>query len=220
MTYEVGRKVASLSYVYRNVVLMLQLQTGAPGNLDDPAGNSESPQEDSGVYAMIARSVASSLSGALPPKNLPTVRDGDVTVRERCVIRKPYRPHSANASDSGAIVEYLIQKHGKGRFAPRDVQGQLDNTFFLHFAEGSFMPPLVLKLVFSTLREQAPFFVRPFISIVAGQISSSFIDPILRTNFEIVDQSLQKNGGRSFLAGGTEPTGGDFMVRQPICCFT
>lgn len=114
--------------------------------------------------------------------------------------------------NSGAIVEYLIQKHGKGRFVAKDAQGQLDNTFFLHFAEGSFMPPLVLKLVFSTLKEQAPFFVRPFISIVAGQIQSSFIDPILRTNFDIVDQCLQKRGNSSFLAGGGEPTGGDFMV--------
>ena len=76
------------------------------------------------------------------------------------------------------------------------------------------MPPLVLKLVFSTLKEQAPFFVRPFISIVAGQIQSSFIDPILRTNFEIVDQCLKKHGDRTFLAGGSEPTGGDFMVSK------
>ena len=114
---------------------------------------------------------------------------------------------------SGAIVEYLIQTHGKGRFVPPNRQGQLDNTFFLHFAEGSFMPPLVLKLVFSALREQAPFFVRPFISIVANQISSSFIDPILQTNFDMVHKCLARDGGRDYLAGGKEPTGGDFMVR-------
>lgn len=74
------------------------------------------------------------------------------------------------------------------------------------------MPPLVLKLVFSTIHEQAPFFVRPFISIVNGHIQGSFIDPTVQNNFKLVDRYLSKDGGRQWLAGGSEPTGGDFMV--------
>lgn len=74
------------------------------------------------------------------------------------------------------------------------------------------MPPLVLKLVFSTIHEQAPFFVRPFMSIVNGQIASSYIDPNVQNNFRILDAFLAKDGGRLWLAGGKEPTGGDFMV--------
>lgn len=115
---------------------------------------------------------------------------------------------------SGAIVEYLIEKYGRGRFSPDSATSKLDNTFFMHYAEGSFMPPLVLKMVFSTIQEKSPFFVRPFTSIVANQICSSFIDPANQTNFRLVDWYLRKDGGRAFLAGGNDPTGGDFMVSE------
>lgn len=76
------------------------------------------------------------------------------------------------------------------------------------------MPPLVLKLVFQTILEKSPFFVRPFTQIVANQIGGGFIDPVLRNNFGLVDMYLKKEGGRQFLAGGREPTGGDFMVSK------
>lgn len=75
------------------------------------------------------------------------------------------------------------------------------------------MPPLVLKQVFNTILEKSPFFVRPFTMLVANQIGTSFIDPVLRNNFGLVDGYLKKDGGRTYLAGGREPTGGDFMVR-------
>lgn len=113
---------------------------------------------------------------------------------------------------SGAIVEYLIDKYGKGRFTPLTPSSKLDNTFFMHYAEGSFMPPLVLKQVFQTIYEKSPFFVRPFTSIVTNQICKSFIDPANFNNFMLVDGYLNKDGGRQFLAGGRDPTGGDFMV--------
>ena len=50
--------------------------------------------------------------------------------------------------------------------------------------------------------------------MVANQISASFIDPIIKTNFSLMDQALSKDGGRHFLAGGREPTAGDFMVSK------
>lgn len=74
------------------------------------------------------------------------------------------------------------------------------------------MPPLVLKQVFQTIYEKSPFFVRPFTSIVTSQICRSFIDPANFNNFSLVDGYLKKDGGRNYLAGGREPTGGDFMV--------
>ena len=74
------------------------------------------------------------------------------------------------------------------------------------------MPPLVLKQVFNTIYEKSPFFVRPFTSIVTNQICKSFIDPANFNNFSLVDSYLSRDGGRHFLAGGREPTGGDFMV--------
>lgn len=175
-------------------------QTTAAGSGEgksEPAPQAQS--SSSSVYNVIADAVAASLAGALPPRHTPTITDSSVVIRE-----------------SGSIVEYLIQQYGRDRFYPKTSSQRIDDNFFLHFAEGSFMPPLVLKLVFQTILEKSPFFVRPFTQIVANQIGGSFIDPVLRNNFGLVDLYLKRDGGRNFLAGGKEPTGGDFMMSWPV----
>ena len=56
--------------------------------------------------------------------------------------------------ESGAIIEYLIRQYGDGRFAP--AMGTPDyNRYiqFLHYAEGSAMLPLMLKLYVGRLGE-------------------------------------------------------------------
>lgn len=161
--------------------------------------NSSSSTGQGSIYDNIAQAVASSLKGALPPTHSPTIIDNGLTVRE-----------------SGAIVEYLIDKYGRNRFKPTNPNSRLDNTFFMHYAEGSFLPPLILKQVFQTIYEKSPFFVRPFTSIITNQICKSFIDPANFNNFALLNDYLSKDGGRKWLAGETEPTGGDFMMSVPI----
>lgn len=175
----------------------MQLQNKNPSATNNSA--SSDVQADNTVYSKVANAVTSSLSGALISQDTAEISDDGTTVRE-----------------TGAIVEYLIEKYGKGRLTPQGAQAKLDNTFFLHFAEGSFLPPLVLRTVFRTIRDKSPFFVRPFTSIVTDKISSAFIDSAIRYNFGLVDMCLQRDGGRQFLAGGPEPTGGDFMMSTPI----
>lgn len=123
-------------------------------------------------------------------------------------------PKYADALHSGAIVEYLIEKYGKGRFTPRSSQGKLDNIFFMHFAEGSFLPPLVLRTVFQTVTDKSPYLIRSFTNAILQKVSTAYLNQIIKDNFDLVDLYLQKDGGRAYLAGGKEPTGGDFMVRE------
>lgn len=163
--------------------------------------------------------MASSLKGALPPTHSPTIVDNGLTVRERWVhpIFKLHPYHTDFITEhsvffSGAIVEYLIEKYGQNKFTPNNTISKLDNTFFMHYSEGSFLPPLILKQVFNTIYEKSPFFVRPFTSIITNQICKSFIDPANFNNFNLLNEYLSKDGGRKWLAGGREPTGGDFMV--------
>ena len=76
----------------------------------------------------------------------PVIQDGAVTLAE-----------------SGAILEYLVERHGAGRLAPAPgTPERLRYTYWMHFAEGSAMPPLLLKLVFDRIeRAPMPFFARP-----------------------------------------------------------
>ena len=74
--------------------------------------------------------------------------------------------------ESGAIVEYLLERYGEGRMLPKaGTPERLRHTFWLHYAEGSMMPPLLLALVFNRVRTAPmPFFVKP---IARGIATSS-----------------------------------------------
>ena len=89
---------------------------------------------------------------------------------------------------------------------------------------GTMMPLLVMKLVFNTLVERSPFFIRPISSTLSGQINKSYIDPNLVKMFQLLDTYLSKDGGREWLAGSDGPTGADFMVSPSrttyFPCFT
>ena len=133
---------------------------------------------------------------------------------------------------SGLIVEYLIKKYGNGRFTVPDseTEKQLDDRYFSHFAEGTFlgyglvcsltsalwtgslMPPLVMKLLFSTMYTRSPFFIKPVVSMLTGGVNAGYIDPNLKNMFGMIDTYLAKDGGRDWLAGQQEPTAADFMV--------
>src|SRR5438045_1167939 len=58
-------------------------------------------------------------------------------------------------AESGAIIEYLIERHGEGRLIPpAGTPERLRYTYWLHFAEGSAMAPLLLSLLFGRLPRQ------------------------------------------------------------------
>ena len=90
--------------------------------------------------------------------------------------------------ESGAIVDYLIRRHGGGHLQPAaDDPDFEDYQQWLHYAEGSAMLPLLLKLYVSRLGEAgAPLWPR--------------IDSELANHLGYVDRSLQ---GRDWLVGNT-----------------
>src|SRR5882672_10391126 len=82
-------------------------------------------------------------------------------------------------AESGAIIEYLVGRYGNGRLMPAaDTPEKLRYTYWLHCAEGSIQPPLLLKLIFDRLeRAPMPFFARPVARALARNTKSSFIEP-------------------------------------------
>ena len=82
-------------------------------------------------------------------------------------------------AESGAIIEYLIERHGGGRLIPpAGTPERLRYTYWLHFAEGSAMTPLLLSLIFGRLpRQPMPFFVRPITRGICRKVLGTFVDP-------------------------------------------
>jgi glutathione S-transferase len=117
-----------------------------------------------------------SLQAVHPLGKSPVIVDGDVTLAE-----------------SGAILEYLVERHDRGRFAPAPgTPERLRYTYWMHFAEGSAMPPLVMKLVFDRIETAPmPFFVKPIAKAIAGKAKSIAVLPNIRRNLDFIESSLQ-----------------------------
>jgi len=95
-------------------------------------------------------------------------------------------------AESGAIVEYLTGRHGHGRLAPPPGSDErLRFTYWLHYAEGSAMPPLLLKLVFDEVqRAPMPFFVRPVARAIARGATKAFIGPQITQHLDFINSEL------------------------------
>lgn len=98
-------------------------------------------------------------------------------------------------AESGAIVEYLVDRYGKGRLAPaRDSAERLRYTYWLHYAEGSAMSPLLLKLIFAKVASaKMPFFVKPIAKGIVDNVNRRFIHPQLKLHFDYLESELAKN---------------------------
>src|SRR5690606_803842 len=77
-------------------------------------------------------------------------------------------------------------------------------TYFLHFAEGSAMPPLLMKLVFDKIEHgPMPFFARPIARAIARKVKEGFITPNIRSQLDFLEAELGKStwfAGEAFSA--------------------
>jgi glutathione S-transferase len=106
-------------------------------------------------------------------------------------------------AESGAILAYLNERYGEGRFAPPHgiSPERLRYDYWMHYAEGSAMPPLLLKLVALRIGSAPmPFFVKPIARRIAQTMQDSFIDPQLKLHFGYVENELSKS---EWFAGDT-----------------
>jgi glutathione S-transferase len=128
------------------------------------------------------------LKAVHPLGKSPVVVDGDRTLAE-----------------SGAIAEYLLERYGQGRLIPpAGTPERLRFTYWLHYAEGSAMPPLLLKLIFDRVESAPmPFFVKPVARGIARKVKSTFVEPQLETHLGYMESELGKTpwfAGESFTA--------------------
>jgi glutathione S-transferase len=138
-----------------------------------------------------------SLRQVHPLGKSPVITDGDLVIAE-----------------SGAIVEYLIDRYGAGRLKPAlGSNERLRYTYWLHYAEGSAMPPLLMKLVFTRLAHAPmPALVRPIIRRVADRAVTGFIAPQIAQHLDYMEAEL----GKSTWFAGQAFSGADVQMSFPL----
>jgi glutathione S-transferase len=97
-------------------------------------------------------------------------------------------------AESGAIIEYVIETHAQGRLRPsRGSDAALKYNYWLHYAEGSLMPIMVMKLVLGAVpKGPMPFFVRPVAKGIVQGVERAFLTPQARTHLRFVEGELAK----------------------------
>lgn len=116
-------------------------------------------------------------------------------------------------AESGAILEYLVDTYGKGKLVPpAGTQAYVDYRYFMHYAEGSLMPFLLMKLVFNRIKTQSPFLVRPIAKAIAGKVGAQFLDPNLRRHLKFLNDHLAKHGWFA----GDDLTAADVQMIFPV----
>jgi glutathione S-transferase len=133
-----------------------------------------------------------SLLAIHPLGKSPVIVDGAITVAE-----------------SGAIVEYLVGTYGAGRLVPPVGSPQrLRYTYWLHYAEGSAMPPLLFRLVFNRIATNpAPWPVSAIARRIASTVDKSFISPNLNRHLDYMESELNSHGwfaGEQFTAADVQ----------------
>ena len=127
----------------------------------------------------------------------PVITDGDQTIAE-----------------TGAIIEYLIERHAPASLVP--AAGTADHLrwrYWLHFAEGSAMPPLLMKLVFDTIASAPmPFFVRPIAKAICGKAMAAVVTPNLTRQLDFMEAELTT---RPWFAGA-DFSAADIMMSFPL----
>lgn len=138
-----------------------------------------------------------SLKKIHPLGKSPVITDGDITVAE-----------------SGAIIEYLAQTYGNDDFIPAPKsEAYRQYIYWLHFAEGTLMPQLLLKLVFEkTVKSPMPFFIRAIAKGIVKKVMAGYIGPNIIRNFDFIESHLTHN---EWFAGD-QLSGADIQMSFPL----
>src|ERR1700730_4058535 len=121
---------------------------------------------------------------------------------------------AVKVAESGAIMEYLIDRYGGGRLIPPPgTPERLRYTYWLHYAEGSAMPPLLLKLIFDRVASgPAPWPISAVARHIAGTVRNSFIGPQLKRHLDYMEAAL---GAHTWFAG-EEFSAADVQMSFPL----
>lgn len=137
------------------------------------------------------------LKAVHPLGKSPVISDGDIVVAE-----------------TGAIFEYLCGLRAGTPLVPAaGTVAYRHYTYWLHFAEGSAMPPLLLKMIFDRIASAPmPFFAKPIARAISAKVLDGYVDSNLRTQLAFMETELSR---RAWFAGDAF-TAADIMMSFPL----
>jgi glutathione S-transferase len=116
-------------------------------------------------------------------------------------------------AESGLIIEYLVQTYGQHLMPEQGTPAYWQYLYWLHFSEGSLMPPMVMNLVLSKVKTSPmPFFVKPIAKKIADQIIKQFSGPNIKRSLEFIEAHLSNNTWFC----GDQFTGADVQMSFPL----
>lgn len=126
----------------------------------------------------------------------PVLDDGDVRMAE-----------------TGAIIEYLLDSYPSAGLRPAAGSAAARRlTYWLHYAEGSAMTPLLLKLIFTVLPKRVPFLARGVAKGISRAMGANMIDPQITAHTAWWEAEL----GKSEWFAGDAFSAADIMMSFPI----
>jgi glutathione S-transferase len=139
-----------------------------------------------------SRTADESLKKIQPLGKAPVLCDGNITLAE-----------------TGAIFEYLLDNYSNGKLQPlHGSPERIFYTYWRHFSEGSLMPLLSMKLVFSGIVKGTPFFIRPLVKKIFNTVDARYLNPNLFTELDYIEQHLTQYTWFS----GEEFTAADILI--------
>ena len=121
---------------------------------------------------------------------------------------------TVTVAESGAIIEYLVERYGNGRLAPAiGTPERLRWRYWMHFAEGTAMSPLLMKLVFERIKEtKMPFIVKPVARGIANKVLALMVEPNLTRQLDFMEAEL----GQHEWFAGAEFSAADVQMSFPV----
>ena len=106
-------------------------------------------------------------------------------------------------AESGAIIEYLLDRYGNGRLGPPgDAEGKRAWSYWMHYAEGSLMPLVVMRMVFARM-ERVPWPAKALVRTVLKPVRRGYLEPNVARHLAWVDAALGEHpwfAGQDFSA--------------------
>lgn len=138
-----------------------------------------------------------SLRDVHPLGKSPVISDGEITVAE-----------------SGAIIDYLVRRYARDQFLPQEDSAEFRAyQYWMHYSEGSLMPPLLMRMLFEKVKTSPmPFLIKPVAKMIADKVLNTFVNPEIRLNMSYVDDYLSKNEWFC----GKQLSGADFQMSFPL----